>query len=252
MYSLWVLLVERVSIIVLVDNCDDPLHRCISIWGLSLYVECNGVKVLFDTGSNPEILAHNAKVMGVNLARLDAIILSHEHSDHIGGLSVVAEANKDVPVYIPKGMSYLTKHSIRSLGFKRVIEVERTISIARNVIVIGHIYGPPYEQALVVNLSDYGLVVFVGCSHPGIVRIVEKATRDLKVQVYAVIGGLHLEGKLYSEINGTMELLKTLGVKVVIPLHCSGITAFNIASRIFNYNMHRVYHVCSRIVLGRV
>ena len=64
--------VERVSITVLVDNCDDPLHRCISVWGLSLYVECNGVRLLFDTGSNPEILAYNARVVDVNLAKLDA------------------------------------------------------------------------------------------------------------------------------------------------------------------------------------
>ncbi|HIQ03334.1 MAG TPA: MBL fold metallo-hydrolase [Desulfurococcales archaeon] len=248
---LWVLSVERVSITVLVDNCDDPLHRCISVWGLSLYVECNGVRLLFDTGSDPEILAYNARVVGVDLAKLDAIVLSHEHSDHIGGLSVVAEANKDIPVYIPKGMSYLAKHGIKSLGFKHVIEVEETTPITRDVAVIGYLYGPPHEQALAVNLSDYGLVVFVGCSHPGIVKIVEKAIRDLGVQVYAVIGGLHLKDKLYSEISSTMELLKTLGVKVVIPLHCSGITAFNVASKVFNYSMHKMYHVCSRIVFGK-
>ncbi len=240
-------LVRRVRIVVLVDNHADPERRCLSTWGLSLYIETDNARILFDTGPDPELLLHNARAMGIDLAKLKAVVISHEHGDHIGGLEAIAELNRSIPIYIPSDMSFFSKHWIKSLGFKHVIEVNDTTIIAPGIAIVGQLYGPPYEQALAIALADRGLIIVVGCSHPGIVRIVEKAVHDIGEKPYAVIGGLHLAGAPRSEVLNIMENLKRLGVQVVIPLHCSGSTAMDIASKLFGFNESVEGHVCSQI-----
>ncbi len=242
-------IVERIRIVVLVDNHADPKRRCLSAWGLSLYIETDSARILFDTGPDPELLLHNAKAMGIDLAKLNAVVISHEHGDHVGGLEAIAELNKSIPIYIPSGMSFFSKRWIRSLGFEHVIEVSNTTLIAPGIAIVGQLYGPPYEQALAIDLAGRGLVIVVGCSHPGIVQIAEKAARDLGEKPYAVIGGLHLAGAPRSEVLDIMEDLKKLGIQIVMPLHCSGDTAMDIASELFGFNESVEGHVCSQITL---
>src|SRR6185295_13774960 len=71
-------------------------------WGYSAFVEYGGKRILFDTGDNPQILAHNAKVKGVDLARLDFVVLSHRHGDHMGGMDYLLRVNPNVKIYAPK------------------------------------------------------------------------------------------------------------------------------------------------------
>ncbi len=239
--------VKHLHIVVLVDNHADPKQRCLSAWGLSLYIETDNTRILFDTGPDPELLLYNAKAMGIDLAKLSAVVISHEHGDHVGGLKAIAELNKSVPIYIPSGMSLFSKRWIKSLGFEHVIEVSNTTFIAPGIAIVGQLYGPPYEQALAIELAGRGLVIVVGCSHPGIVQIAEKAARDLGGKPYAVIGGLHLVGAPRSEVLDIMEDLKNLGVQIAIPLHCSGDIAMSIASKLFGFNESTEGHVCSQI-----
>lgn len=239
--------VDSVYIAVVVDNHRDPEGRCLSAWGLSIYVETEGVRILFDTGPDPQILLHNVEVLGIDLSKLTAVVISHEHGDHVGGLEAIAEINSSIPIYIPAGMSLYTKRWILDLGFSKVVEVVNTTVIAPGVAIVGQLYGPPYEQALAINLANRGLVVVVGCSHPGIVNIVEKASRELGAKPYAVIGGLHLPSSL-SVVRKVMSELKRLGVEVVIPIHCSGDVAAELASKLFGFNMSREGHVCSSIL----
>ena len=71
-------------------------------WGYSALIEYGGKRILFDTGDNPEILAHNAKIKGVDLSKLDFVIMSHRHSDHMGGLTYLLSVNPKVKIYAPK------------------------------------------------------------------------------------------------------------------------------------------------------
>jgi 7,8-dihydropterin-6-yl-methyl-4-(beta-D-ribofuranosyl)aminobenzene 5'-phosphate synthase len=103
-----------------------------------------------------------------------------------------------------------------------VIKINETTIIQRGFAIIGELYGPPYEQALAVNVKDVGLVTFVGCSHPGVDNIIEKATNDLGIATYMVIGGFHMGAATEQQIDNTIENLIELGVKRIFPIHCSG------------------------------
>src|ERR1700694_5530529 len=71
-------------------------------WGYAALVEYGGKRILFDTGNNPDILAQNAKAKGIDLAKLDFVVMSHRHGDHMGGLSYILSVNPRVPIYAPK------------------------------------------------------------------------------------------------------------------------------------------------------
>jgi len=71
-------------------------------WGYAALVEISGKRILFDTGGDPEILAKNAKAKGVDLTKLDFVVLSHRHGDHIGGFPFIRSVNPRVKVYAPK------------------------------------------------------------------------------------------------------------------------------------------------------
>jgi 7,8-dihydropterin-6-yl-methyl-4-(beta-D-ribofuranosyl)aminobenzene 5'-phosphate synthase len=71
-------------------------------WGYSAFVEYGGKRILFDTGDNPDILAKNAKAKGVDLSRLDFVVLSHRHGDHMGGMEYLLRVNPAARIYAPK------------------------------------------------------------------------------------------------------------------------------------------------------
>jgi len=82
--------IDRAEIAVVVDNTPNPLNpRLLTYWGLSLYVAIPGVTLLFDTSPSPDALRHNAEALGVDLSRVDYVILSHSHGDHTGGLKAL-------------------------------------------------------------------------------------------------------------------------------------------------------------------
>src|SRR5215471_19362402 len=71
-------------------------------WGYAALVEYSGKRILFDTGNNPDILAQNAKAKGIDLSKLDFVVMSHRHGDHMGGLSYLLRVNPRVTIYAPK------------------------------------------------------------------------------------------------------------------------------------------------------
>src|ERR1700722_3353415 len=68
-------------------------------WGFSALVEFAGKRILFDTGRNAEILEHNVKALGVDLSKLDLVVISHRHGDHISGLNYLLRVNPTVKIY---------------------------------------------------------------------------------------------------------------------------------------------------------
>src|SRR5436853_890433 len=71
-------------------------------WGFSALIEFGGKRILFDTGNNSEIFAGNVKAKNVDLTKIDFVILSHRHGDHMAGLSHVLSVNPNVKIYAPK------------------------------------------------------------------------------------------------------------------------------------------------------
>jgi len=231
---------SRVEIIVLVDNNPNPQRPDLkTVWGISMLVKFGNTTILFDTGPSPQILKYNCKALGVNLSELTFVVLSHEHGDHIGGLSYVAEVKPKVKVYVPSKMSNYVKEWIKSLNLT-LIEVRDSIVITKGVVVIGQLYGPPWEQALAINISR-GLVILVGCSHPGVENIVAKAVKELGTKPYLVIGGFHMSSRSREDCERTVKNLLKLGIRLIAPIHCSGDTIRKLLDEKYNEYYLRAY-----------
>ncbi|MCD6386661.1 MBL fold metallo-hydrolase [Candidatus Sumerlaeota bacterium] len=151
-----------------------------SDWGFACLVEVeNTPRILFDTGANGKILLSNMKKLNIDPSTIEEVFISHAHWDHTGGLSDFLKQNNRVKVYIPA--SCPEPH-----GAQEVVKVEKAIQIHENVFSTGELAG--VEQSLVVK-TEKGLVVVVGCSHPGVGTILNSASNF--GNLHAIVGGLH-------------------------------------------------------------
>ncbi len=194
-------------------------------WGFSALVEVAGKRILFDTGDDRDIFAANVKAKGVDLNDLDFVVLSHRHSDHMAGLSHVLSVNPKVKIYAPHdGLGGIYGSSIPSSFYRKdgslppemryydgrppdilklgrawqdanIELIEKTTEIAPGITLIALVSETPgtrelKELSLAVNTPD-GLVLVVGCSHPGIEKIVEAAAA-INPKIHLLAGGFHL------------------------------------------------------------
>jgi 7,8-dihydropterin-6-yl-methyl-4-(beta-D-ribofuranosyl)aminobenzene 5'-phosphate synthase len=223
--------VSWAKLIVLVDNNPDPNHKLESAWGVSILIITPKAHILFDTGPSPTVLEYNARRLGVDLCSVDAVVISHEHLDHIGGLPYIAKHCPSKPVYIPHGFSQDMLRWLRGMGLQRIIIVNHTMQIAPGVFILSPLYGPPWEESLVVNVTGFGGVLLVGCSHPGIVNIAKEMVKE-GFKPGMVIGGFHMFASPYSECLRVARRLVSMGFKAVAPIHCSGDTIRGILKQI--------------------
>src|SRR5689334_7926897 len=228
-------------------------------WGYSALVQIGGKRILFDTGGNSDILAANAKAKGVDLSRLDFVVLSHRHSDHMAGLNHVLSVNPGVTIYAPKEGFGIYGSSLPSSFYRKddslppkmryydgkppeVMKfgsawanahfelIDQTTEIAPGITLIALVSETPgtrelKELSLAVNTPD-GLVLVVGCSHPGIERIVEAAAA-INPKIRLIAGGFHLVVAPDDAIAKMVTALKdTFKVENVAPGHCTGEPTF--------------------------
>jgi 7,8-dihydropterin-6-yl-methyl-4-(beta-D-ribofuranosyl)aminobenzene 5'-phosphate synthase len=190
-------------------------------WGFSCLVEGLEKAILFDAGGDSGTLLSNMKKLKIDPKEIDAIVLSHIHGDHIGGLSGFLEENSNVIVYLPESFPSSFKDTVRSSGAE-VVEVSEAEELFSDAYTTGELGNGIREQSLIL-VSGQGLVVITGCAHPGVVNIVRKAI-DMVVEkpVYLVIGGFHMSGASTYQIQSVLEEFRQLGVIKVAPCHCSG------------------------------
>jgi len=172
-------------------------------WGFSCLLELESENVLFDTGWDGRMLLFNMKTLGKNPGQIKKIVISHSHWDHMGGLPYLLR--KGVEVYVPQSFSKHLKEEIASRSDLR--EVNGAREICEEVWTTGELGERIREQSLIAKTGN-GLVVVVGCSHPGVRKIFSAASKF--GEIWGVVGGMH-GFKDY-------EVLKDLGL--IVPSHC--------------------------------
>ena len=236
-------------------------------WGYAALVEYGGKRILFDTGNNPEILAQNAKAKGVDLTKLDFVVMSHRHGDHMGGLTYLLKVNPTVKIYAPKeGLGGVYGSDPPSSFYRKdpslppdqryydgappeIIRfgsawpganfqlVDKTIEITPDIHLISTVSDKPgtlelHELSLAINTPD-GMVIVVGCSHPGIDKIVEAAA-TFNPRIHLIAGGFHLVVASDSDIEKIVTTLHDgFKVEYVAPGHCTGEPAFTALKKAF-------------------
>lgn len=186
------------TITIIYDN-ETYSERLQSDWGFACLVEAYGRRLLFDTGTKGDMLLENMTSLDIEPGSIDEVVISHDHYDHTGGLSAFLNENSDVRVYAPSTMS-----DIAPAG--EVVYVDQPMSLGDHFYTTGLLKG--IEQSLAVE-TDNGLVVVVGCSHPGVSRIL-KAAQEFG-RPHALIGGLH----------GFAEYPVLEPLDLICPTHCT-------------------------------
>jgi 7,8-dihydropterin-6-yl-methyl-4-(beta-D-ribofuranosyl)aminobenzene 5'-phosphate synthase len=168
-----------VAITILYDN--EVLKRPLRAdWGFAALIDDEGARVLFDAGADAGVLLHNARVLGENLSTVSAVVLSHWHADHAGGLAAVAGIASHATYFVPfhAGMKWTSVelHPVH----------QEPVQITEHIHSTGVI--DSIEQALVITSDSCPLLV-TGCAHPGVAALMNAATRIVKPK--GLLGGLH-------------------------------------------------------------
>jgi 7,8-dihydropterin-6-yl-methyl-4-(beta-D-ribofuranosyl)aminobenzene 5'-phosphate synthase len=224
-------------------------------WGISALIEFNGQRILFDTGNDAEIFAHNIEIAGVDLLNLDFVIASHRHLDHTAGLDHLMNVNSAVKIYAPKESFGVFGSDLPSAFYRKKEDlpadfryydgkppekmtfgsawpegnfeyIDKTIEVLPGMHLISLVSDTPgtkelRELSLAIETAE-GLVVIVGCSHPGVDLIVKEASKINK-RIHLVLGGFHMPTSPDDKIKSVADtLMDKLQVQHLAPGHCTG------------------------------
>lgn len=189
-------------------------------WGFAAVIETGATKLLFDTGGDGPTLLANLRRLGVDPRSIEAIVLSHIHGDHTGGLRDFLAHEPDVTVYMPRSFPAAFRRAVEQRG-ARVETVGGPGHLFANVHSTGELSDGVQEQALIVDIET-GLVVITGCSHPDVADIARTARAYLGKDIRLLMGGFHLIARSPDQNRATIEALRKLGVRKVAPSHCTG------------------------------
>lgn len=266
----------KLKIICLIEDNIEKNSDMICEHGLAIYIETNGLNILFDTGATG-IFVKNVDKMNLSLENLDLGVISHGHYDHGGGLESLLKLNKTAPIYLRKSANedYFLKYLVffkKYIGLDKIVLsdnshrihfINRNIEIKPGIHLITDIknkYPFPggskylykrkgnelkkddfsHELMVVIDEKD-GIIIISGCSHHGILNMVETAM-DLfpGKNIKAVFGGFHLIGSpLLKNMGESKDVVHEIGKKLmeypiekVYTCHCTGEKAYNILKEV--------------------
>ena len=212
-----------IGITVLYDNYT-LTEGCTSDWGFACLIKGTDKCILFDTGTNGDILLRNMDKLQVSAGDVEVVVISHDHTDHTGGLASFLERNSNVTAYLPLTVSASLIKTVESRGAKVRLPdnlVQTCEEMCKGVRLADLTFMNQVEQFLILE-TPKGLVVITGCAHPGIVQIIQTTKQLLGKDIYFVFGGFHLLEFSDSEDLSIIDQFRSLGVRKVGASHCTG------------------------------
>ena len=251
----------ELKITTLIENMPGDNEKLLYEHGLSLFIEFDGKKMLFDTGKTGDYI-ENAKLLNIELDKIDTLIVSHGHYDHGGGVKKSLDVlKKGIIMYVGQeffelkykdmedgsykfnGIDFSENDLIRSkVKLRKVTDDIEFIS--GNIVLFKHFsrsnvfekQNPKFmvkknnamqiddftDEIILGLITKKGLVVVAGCSHIGIVNILTSISKRINIPIYAVLGGTHLVEADAARINKTIEAFRNMNIKYVAVSHCTG------------------------------
>lgn len=270
------------KIVTLIENTtEDTNLKCEN--GLSLYIEFNDKRIIFDTGASKNFI-FNARILGINLEDVDYVIISHAHSNHTGGLEEFLAVNNKAKVFMkpqvlddyyinygPMNKYFGINKKVFEHNKKRFCLVEDNVRIFKDGYLINKIMredkyktqdnsfmelkdnrliNDSFEHELFfVITQNHKLIIFTGCSHNGIVNIIETANKQFNnTPIQSLVGGFHLtEMPILKELNYAPNYIDRIILKLYkyniqkfYTCHCTGIEAFNNFQIFFKQNIQYI------------
>ncbi len=243
--------------------------------GLAIFIETEQGCLLFDTGQT-DALIHNARVLTIDLTKIDYVVLSHGHYDHTGGLPFLSQIKHPLPVIchpaltnkkyrvfpagnldigVPWEKNALTRKGVtfhfHTHPFPVFSDVWFSGEIPRNTayetidetyqqrVLESLIHDELHDDAFLALNTKRGLIVLLGCGHAGPINSLKQAMRITNTHhIYALVGGMHLSSAPVSKIERIIENLAKINPDLIVPLHCTGFTAIHKLFNVFKERVH--------------
>ncbi len=189
-------------------------------WGFSCLIQGLEKVILFDTGADGSTLLSNMQALNLTPKSIDAVVLSHLHGDHTGGLSDLLGVHSHLTVFGLDSFPVSIKTEITGSGAE-LVTVTDSMSVCPGALLTGQMGAGIPESGLIIRTSR-GLVIITGCAHPGIVEMVEKSLELAEGPPDLVMGGFHLFGTSRQSVRDLIDRFRALGVCRVAPCHCTG------------------------------
>jgi len=235
-------------------------------WGFAALVEYGGKRILFDTGNNAKIFEQNVKRLKIDLRKIDFVVISHRHADHTSGISYLLTVNPEVKIYVPDETWGLFARGVKNDFYRKdtslpadmryygghppetleggtpwpnanFVPISQKTEVAPGVFIIAGVSTTPgtlelRELSLAIK-SPQGLILIVGCSHPGVEHVLQEATA-IESHVHILLGGLHQIQQPDPEVERIATVLHDqYKLDLVAPGHCTGEPEFAALKRAF-------------------
>ena len=205
---------------------------CLAEWGFSVFIQKNGINILFDTGRSG-IYKSNAEKLNINLQDTDFVVFSHHHFDHMGGIQYHNFKNKKKLIVHPDILEKIFSDQAKKIKNDfEIINSRKPLEFSDGIYYLGeiprknnfekgaHEDDKMLDDSAIAIKSQKGVIIISGCSHAGICNICEYAKEITSQKLYAVIGGFHLFEDDQEAIDGTIEYFKAEKPEHLYPMHC--------------------------------